>query len=63
MASLKELSPANWLITSNDGTTVVATNQVTGTEYNGTLTGFNAMLAEAPTTIGVPGETNYLKIS
>jgi len=61
MASQKELTPANWLITSNDGTNLAAKNTVTGTIFNGTLTNFNIMLAQTPDPepTGESGGTNY----
>ncbi len=38
------LAPCNWLITSNDGTNIVATNKVTGQAFSGTLASFNALI-------------------
>ena len=41
------LKPSNWTITSNNGTNVVATNDITKEAFSGTLVAFNAKLAAA----------------
>jgi hypothetical protein len=38
------LATCNWLITSNDGTNIVATNKVTGQAFSGTQAAFYALV-------------------
>jgi hypothetical protein len=44
MSNLVErITPANWSVQSNDGTTIVAKNNVTGEVFNGPLASYNAI--------------------
>lgn len=45
--SVARTTPNNWIIQTNDGTTVVAINTVTKETYNGTLSGFNTLLKQS----------------
>lgn len=54
--------PANWLITSNDGTTVNAKNVETGTLFTGTIAEYNAMLNQTPIDIVSGAAGDYLRI-
>jgi hypothetical protein len=51
--SADRTTPSNWIIQTNDGTTVVAINTVTKETYNGTLSGFNNLLKQARPTFDV----------
>ena len=44
MSNLVErITPGNWNVQSNDGTTIVAKNNVTGEVFNGSLATYNAI--------------------
>lgn len=50
---LARTTPAEWLVTSYDGTTVIASNGTTGESFSGSMATFQAMFASAAVDTGV----------